>query len=472
VASVRLRLDPGTRLVDDGAVVIGGSPLGLFRLSRSGAAIARQLSAAPDGLRVAELPAGHRRLTDRLLAAGALHPVPDAGDGPPAGDVTVVIPVRLARSAPATAPAGLLELVAAARGEGVREVVIVDDASPVPVPPIEGARIVRLDRNVGPGGARNNGAATAVSPLVAFVDADTSPRPGWLAPLLTHLADDRVGLVAPRIVAPAQAHGRLARFEQWRSPLDLGPGPARIRAGSRVSYVPAAALLVRVEVFRAMGGFDAGLRFGEDVDLVWRIDEAGWGCRYEPISLVEHATRSDLRQWVRQRYEYGTSAAPLAERHPGALAPARVGGWSVLAWATAALVNVPAGIALGAGTSAALARKLRPMQHPYAEAFRLAGLGNLFAGRILASALLRAWWPFAVAAVLVSRRARRVVLAAALVPALVDWARDRPPIDPASATALRLLDDLAYGTGVWAGSIRRRTAAPLVPDLGNWPGKR
>ena len=58
------------------------------------------------------------------------------------------------------------------------------------------------------------------------------PDPGWLDPLLAHLADPAVGLVAPRIVAlPAGRTRRgCGRYEAVRSSLDLGPDPAARRA--------------------------------------------------------------------------------------------------------------------------------------------------------------------------------------------------------------------------------------------------
>lgn len=456
---MRLELDASTRIVDDGAVVIGGSPLSLFRLGVAGARIANALA---DGR---ELPAGHGPLTQRLLAAGAVHPRPDEGDGPDVGEVTAVIPVKDGdRSA-------IAALVESLRSDGVREVIVVDDASAVPLDPIEGATILRLRTNVGPGAARGRGVDLVATPFVAFVDADARPEAGWLMPLLGHLAEETVALVAPR-VRGAGGSSWLARFETWRSPLDLGPQPARVRAGSRVSYVPAAALVVRLDAFRAIGGFDPALRFGEDVDLVWRLDQAGHRCRYEPDAVVRHDTRPTLRRWLRQRFDYGTSAAPLEQRHPGALAPIRVSGWSALAWGVAAAASVPLGVVIGAGTTAALAPKLRPMQHPWSEALRLGGLGNLYAGRILASAVTRSWWPVTLLLALVSRRARRVAVLCALGPALLDWNADRPGIDPGRAVVLRLFDDLAYGAGVWVGCWRHRSARALRPDLRNWPPRR
>jgi hypothetical protein len=119
-----------------------------------------------------------------------------------------------------------------------------------------------------------------------------------------------------------------------------------------------------------------------------------------------------------------------------------------------------------------LAPRLRGLRHPWWEAVRIAGTGHLYAGRLVADAVRRVWWPFALAAALVSRRARRGVLAAAVVPPLLEWYVERPPLDPVRWTALRVLDDAAYGAGVWAGCWRERSTAALRPDLTSWPGPR
>jgi mycofactocin system glycosyltransferase len=451
----RYVLDAGARRLDHGLALLAGSPLRLLRLRRAGAAV---LDAIERGDPVD--PAGATgRLLERLVDAGAIHPVPGPGRWG-AADVTVVIPSF-------GDDAGAL----AASCAGVAEVIVVDDGSKPPLEAVVGTRSIRLDVNAGPGAARNAGLACVRTALVAFLDTDTVPAAGWLDPLLAHLDDPHVALAAPRVVPPpaSPGSGALAAYEATRSPLDLGPEPARIRARTRVSYVPAAALLARVEALRAVGGFNEELRVGEDVDLVWRLDEAGWACRYEPASTVGHIPRYSLGAWLARRVDYGESAGPLARRHPQALAPAAVSGWSGAAWALAAAGWPLAGAALTAGTALALARKLRGLERPVPEAFRLAGLGTLFAGRQLATAVMRVWWPIAVAGAVVSRRARRALLAAAILPALADWRRLRPDLDPLRFTVLHLLDDAAYGLGVWRGALAARTAGPLLPDLTSWP---
>jgi mycofactocin system glycosyltransferase len=230
---------------------------------------------------------------------------------------------------------------------------------------------------------------------------------------------------------------------------------------------------VRRSAFEAVGGFDEALRVGEDVDLVWRLVAAGGTVRYQPAIEVAHGSRGTAVAWLRQRHQYGTSAAALAARHPGAVAPLTVSAWTTGAWALLGLGFPAAGLAVAAGSSAALVPKLSGLAHPWREAARLAGLGHLYGGRAIADALRRPWWPLALAAALVSRRARRAVLAAATLPLLVEWWQDRPAgLDPARWVAVRLADDVAYGAGVWAGCVRARSSAALAPDLSEWPGRR
>ena len=103
---------------------------------------------------------------------------------------------------------------------------------------------------------------------------------------------------------------------------------------------------------------------------------------------------------------------------------------------------------------------------------RLAGLGHLYGGRLIADAVRRAWWPLALGLATRSRPARRALAASVVVPTLLEWRRIRPPLDPVRWSALRLLDDVAYGTGVWAGCRRERSFRALRPELTNWPGRR
>lgn len=461
----RFRRDRSYRRPDAGSTLIGGSPLRLFRLGAAGVRVVEAIE------RGTELPAGHQSLTDRLIDAGVVHPEPDLDRADVAIDpslITVVIP----------AFGELPRCVHEAGGSWPFTTVVVDDASPSPLRLPDGApanwRLVRQSTNGGPGGARNAGLAEVRSPWVAFVDADVDIDAATIMALATHFSDSRVALVAPRVTADT-GEGVLARFERLRSPLDMGGEPARVAPATRVSYVPAATLLCRADAVRDVGGFDDSLRYGEDVDLVWRLVAAGWRCRYESRCTASHLTRPTLRSWITQRFRYGTSAAPLAARHPGAVAPLRMSPWSLATWAVfplglpiaGPLLSALASAALAVGTAMALVRKLPSI--PAREALRLAGLGHLYAGRLLASTLTRVWWPLALVAALVSRRARRIIGAVVAVSLAVDLVREDSTIDPMRRAALHLLDDMAYGAGVWAGSWRERRADALLPTLESWP---
>jgi mycofactocin system glycosyltransferase len=407
---VRLRVDGSWQRFD--RTVLAGSPLRLFRLTSGGAAVAEQIEAGGE--------VDRSTLTDRLTDAGAAHPVRPSLDTPRFGleDVSVVTP----------------QLGGVAHDDGR---ITVDDGSR---PPIDGARL-RLDANQGPAAARNAARPLITTPLVAFLDADvTTSGSDWVGELLWHFDDPRVALVAPRVSG------------ELRSPLDLGDQPARVSAGTRVSYVPGAALLVRVDALDAIGGFDERLRFGEDVDLVWRLDEAGWHCRYDPAVTVWHEPRATWRGRLRQHAGYGTSAAPLAMRHPTALSPLHVNGWTAATWLLALLGRPVAAVALGAGSSAALIRTLPDV--PARASFGLAARGHLLAGQQIAQAARRVWWPMLAVVALWSRRARWWAVVAML------------------CDAGRTPTDLAYGWGVWSGMWRLRTPAPIVPRLSAWPGRQ
>jgi mycofactocin glycosyltransferase len=448
-----VRLDPRTRSRDGGAALVGGSPLRLLRLSPR----ARELL-APDRLVVRD--ATTAALAARLLDSGLAHP--DLPPAPAADDVTVVIPVR-------DRPAGLDRLLRALRTDPATAglpVVVVDDGSTAPVPAAHGARVLRNDVARGPAAARNAGMRAASTPFVAFLDSDCVPHPGWLQALRPHVDDPRLAVVAPRIVALAPGAAWFAPYETAVSALDMGPHPAAVRSGSAVSYVPSAALLARRA---ALGeGFDEGMRVAEDVDLVWRLAAAGWRVRYEPAAAVAHEHPGTTGEWLRRRAFYGTGAALLAARHGGAVAPLVIAPETALAWALA-LSGRRAGRVAGAGvltvTVIRLARRLAgPGERPPAGfAALLVGRGVGASGRALARSVTRHHWPLAVPAALVSRRARRVILAVAVVDALGAWWPQRQRVGPVRFAVARRLEDLAYGAGLWWGAARARDPRALLP---------
>ena len=346
----RVALDRRVWTVDDGEVMFGGAPPRMLRLVPA----ARSLLA---GGACTVTDQASATLARTLVDAGMAHPVavPPAAV-PPASDVTVVVPVK-------DRVDGLRRLLAALP-DGLGGVIVVDDGSADAagvraVAAAAGARLHRRAESRGPAAARNAGLAEATTPLVAFLDSDVVPEPGWLRPLLERFADPAVALAAPRIVALPPVTGWLGRYEAVRSSLDLGPDPAPVVPRSRVAYVPSAALLVRRAA--AGAGFDPDMHVAEDVDLVLRLHAAGWRLRYEPASRVAHDHRTTpVAWWLRKAY-YGTGAAPLALRHPGSVPPMVLNPWSAAVGALLLLARPKAALAalvVCAGAAERLSRKL------------------------------------------------------------------------------------------------------------------
>ena len=282
--------------------------------------------------------------------------------------------------------------------------------------------------------------------------------------------------------APAREPGTgaalLGRYERFRSPLDMGDVPGPVGPGRRIGYLPSAAMIVRADDFARLGGFDESLRVGEDVDLVWRATEADLRVRFEPAAVVRHEARGDLGSWLRQRMSYGSSAAGLDARHPGAAAPARLSLDSSAVWVSC-LAGAPlVGAAVVVWTGIRLRRKVPAV--PTTEAVRLGVQGHLSAGRQLARCSVRAWWPVTLVAALRSRRARWLA-AAGIVVSVLDARRDAQrmglpddedasfdapaPFDAVASGVLAVVDDLAYGAGLWRGCWRARSLRALLPAV-------
>lgn len=466
--------DRRATLCADGSVVLGGAPWSVLRIAPAGRPFLRRLrdSGTPG---VLPSSAVERSLAESLIARGVVHPViatpPATADPPDTVDVVV----------PAYNDAESLEacLTALRAASPAVRVIVVDDGSTTgsvaAVATRHGAILLRHNLNRGPAAARNTGLREARAALVAFVDADCAVTPGWLQILAAHFADHRVAAVGPRIVPiPTPRPGSpLSRFEAAHSELDMGPHPQLVTPGGRLGYLPSAALLVRREALPA-DPFDERLRLGEDVDLVWRLIEAGHLVRYEPTALIGHRSRARLPQWAGRIVDYGTSAADLDRRHPGRLAPAQLSPWTIAVGALllARLPSprlAPAAAAATAGLAvlvrarglrrAAVPRRVAPVVVARRLASDVDAAGHL---------LRREWWPIGWLALLAAPRSAvaRAAAAAMLAAPARQWRTRRPHLDLLRYLALHLLADAAYGSGVILSAVRSRHPGVLLPRVG------
>ncbi|GAY13482.1 mycofactocin biosynthesis glycosyltransferase MftF [Mycobacterium sp. shizuoka-1] len=457
-----VQVDRRVRTLAEGSALLGGSPTRLLRLAPAAQTLL-------DGGRLEVRDAVSAQLARTLLDATVAHPRP-AG-GPSHRDVTVVIPVR-------DNPFGLYRLVMSLRG---MRVVVVDDGSKTPVQPSDftGARceveVLRHERSKGPAAARNTGLTSCTTDFVAFLDSDVVPRRGWLEALLGHFCDPAVGLVAPRIVGLGHSDQLIARYEAVRSSLDLGEREAPVMPYGPVSYVPSAAIICRRTALLELGGFDETLRSGEDVDLCWRLIESGSRLRYEPIALVAHEHRTEMREWLGRKAFYGSSAAPLSIRHPDKTAPVVISAYSLLVWLLMALGSVSgylASLVFAGVTARRTAKAMKNTDARLLDVALLALRGIGAAALQLSAAVCRHYWPLALVAAVVSRRCRQAIVVAAVLDGVQDWiTRNRntdvegKPIGLVAYLVLKRLDDLAYGAGLWTGVVRERTLRPLKPQI-------
>lgn len=206
--------------------------------------------------------------------------------------VSVIVPAH-------DAEAFIEQTLASVRAQtfGDWEAIVVDDASSddtagrvraIGDPRI---RVVRLDDNRGPAGARNAGAAVAAGELVALLDADDA----WLPEYLERQVAAYETLGRPAVLGCDAYYVQDGRRLQ-RTHLDrIAPatGDVTVERLLRGNPVYISALLDRAAADEA-GWFDEGLFGTEDHDLWLRIAEAGRRVvvRREPLALYTVAEGS------------------------------------------------------------------------------------------------------------------------------------------------------------------------------------
>ena len=159
---------------------------------------------------------------------------------------------------------------------------------------------------LGPGGARNHGAARAIGQYLAFTDDDCEPEPGWLAALADGFARDPGAMLGGR-TANALPGNPFSAASQRVTDLvyahyNADPAGARFFASNNMA-------LPR-EAFAALGGFDDRFSFAsEDRDLCdrWRLGGGEMVWRREAV--VHHRHELDLLGFCRQHFAYGRGAA-------------------------------------------------------------------------------------------------------------------------------------------------------------------
>ncbi len=197
------------------------------------------------------------------------------------------------------------------------EITVVDDGSEKAVSTFVDSpevKIIRRDESEGQAACRNIGAANARGEVLAFIDADCMADEKWLKEIVPLFTSSQAG-AAGGYVDGYYKEGLLDRYERISSSLNMGKRLLMEGKTESTFYVPTANLVTTREAFTATGGFNAGMRIGEDVDFCWRLRDLDYTLLYLPFGRVAHKHRNKLGRMLKRRAEYGTSEAVLYRTH-------------------------------------------------------------------------------------------------------------------------------------------------------------
>lgn len=308
------RLAAGIKIEDSarGSFLVSARPLRMVRLNPALLAIAQRMAEAE----VQASSPAEIKVLENLVKSGFVVRRQGITDLETLPLVSIVIPVK---DRAADLRNCLISLQQLDYPQEKLEVVVVDDGSSDDTPQVAkalGAQLVASGATGGgPALARNKGAAHASGEILAFIDSDCTASKQWLMELLPVFADSDVAAVGGWVDG-MYSESALDRYEAVMSSLNLGRREMSGGQGGDTFYLPSCNLLMRKEAFTSARGFRSELQVGEDVDLTWRLRDAGWKIVYLPMGTVFHAHRSKLWPFMKRRFDYGTSEGLLQQLHP------------------------------------------------------------------------------------------------------------------------------------------------------------
>jgi GT2 family glycosyltransferase len=194
------------------------------------------------------------------------------------------------------------------------EVIVVDDGSTDDTADVArsyGFRVISTE-NCGLSSARNTGLAAATGEIVAYTDDDARPDPHWLAYLAsTFVTTDYAGVGGPNIAPPGD--GWIADCVA-----NAPGGPVHVLlSDGEAEHIPGCNMAFRKSTLEAVGGFDPRFRVaGDDVDICWRMRDAGLKIAFNPGAMVWHHRRNSVRAYWSQQRGYGRAEALLEQKWP------------------------------------------------------------------------------------------------------------------------------------------------------------
>ncbi|QJB55927.1 glycosyltransferase [Pseudodesulfovibrio sp. zrk46] len=214
------------------------------------------------------------------------------------------------------------ELISCLKDQSLEgHIVIVDDASPEPVPNYSDVHCLRLPQNSGPASARNKGmdyAQTLGAKFIAFTDSDCLPSDNWLHAL----REGFLGSPSCHILSGnTLSHDRcwLGKYHERNGTLN----GRRISTTDRLLYGPTCNLAISACLAEKMR-FDESfpIAAAEDIDLCYRANKTGWAIEHCPEAIIHHnygytalSRPEALIQFWRQFKRYAEGESLLLTRH-------------------------------------------------------------------------------------------------------------------------------------------------------------
>ncbi|MDQ2754859.1 MAG: glycosyltransferase [Actinomycetota bacterium] len=167
--------------------------------------------------------------------------------------------------------------------------------------------VMQTATNNGPAAARNLGWRHSDAELLAFVDDDCEPAPGWLEAGLAGLGDDEtLGVVQGRTTAPPGVSiWGLRDWYLWRVIDRAGP------------YFEGCNVFYRRRALEAVAGFDEEIGYGEDTTTGWLVVEAGWRRGFCAKALMTHPVEHRGWRWFVRTGLKERNIVRLGAQHPG-----------------------------------------------------------------------------------------------------------------------------------------------------------
>jgi O-antigen biosynthesis protein len=192
------------------------------------------------------------------------------------------------------------------------EVLVCDDGSTDRTADIASAYPFRLLRlwHGGLSAARNAGLAAATGEVVAYLDADAACDPDWPYHLALSLEGGVAATGGPNLPVPGSDF-------QERVVSACPGGPVQVLiTDDRAEHVAGCNMAFRRATLAALGGFDpAYTSAGDDVDICWRLLDAGYEIGFAHAAQVWHHRRDTITRYLRQQCNYGRSERMVAGRH-------------------------------------------------------------------------------------------------------------------------------------------------------------